>query len=174
MKRIKTRQRYLHRASLHDARHDNDDDVHAYIHLHIVTLFHIFTLTSFPCKLSQKLSQFRMSQSRCPCSACPRTAVPVPHVPEPRVPIPAICILLQVHCCFVSNLQNLLLASLLSSSALCHYITWCLDCLRSMLKVVGKRSRGSVGDRQLNECGKGVAGIWRSTVPLPRKFWEYY
>ena len=26
MKRVKTRQRYLHRASLHDVRHDDDDD----------------------------------------------------------------------------------------------------------------------------------------------------
>ena len=120
MTRIKTRQRYLHRASLHDARHDDDDDdndVHACVHLHIVTLFPIFTLTSFSCKLSQNcpssacpspavlvapvpvpLYQFRMSQNRCPSSACPRTAVPVPHVPVPRVPIPAICILLMVVC----------------------------------------------------------------------------
>ena len=75
MKRIKKCQRYLHRASLHDARHDDDDDndVHACVHLHIVTLFRIFTLTSFSCKLSQN----------CPSSACPRTAVLVAPVPVP-------------------------------------------------------------------------------------------
>jgi len=64
MKRVKTRQRYLHRASLHDVRHD---DVHACVHVHIVTIFPIFTLTSFHAKLSQK---------NCPSSACPSPACP--------------------------------------------------------------------------------------------------
>ena len=83
--------------SVHDVRHDDDDDndVHACVHVHIVTIFPIFSLTSFSCKLSQNcpssacpspavlvarvpvpLSQFRMSQSRCPSSACPSPACP--------------------------------------------------------------------------------------------------
>ena len=39
MKQVKTRQRYLHRASVHNVRHDDDDDVHACVHVHIVTIF---------------------------------------------------------------------------------------------------------------------------------------